>query len=249
MKGPRAPRARLVAACAALMAASLLTGCIGFLDPNLPPATPALMQLGVHFLPTGQASFDAHLEPGRALSHEFRTVPDDTLLVNGKGFAPTTVHVDQARDYAGTVALPAPVGPITIATPAVAGIPEVPPTVQWFGIRKLDPDTIVLPSGADLHLHVDPTLRSGIPVPSGLQWFLQLFAGGHVIQIGSDGLPPADLHVPVEFVPADSLGTITASLLLLYSGQLFAADGNYVVNAQFDQHLTWTVLRPGKGTP
>ncbi|HEX9109256.1 MAG TPA: hypothetical protein VF832_18545, partial [Longimicrobiales bacterium] len=192
---------------------------------------------------------DAHLEPGRAPSHEFRTVPNDTLVVNGKGFAPTTVHVDQARDYSGAVALPAPVGPITITPPAVAGITGLVPAVQWFGIRKLDADTLLLPAGSDLHLHVDPTLRRGLPTPSGLQWFLQLFAGGHVIQIGADGLPPADLHVPVEFVPADSLGTISASLLLLYSGQLNAAGGQYLVNAQFDQHLGWTVLRPAKGTP
>ncbi len=241
------PRA-LSRACA-LATVLAVAGCIDFVDPNLPrPGTP-LLQLSVHFLGTGQLALDATLQPGLAPSLEFRTVPNDSLLVNGRPLAPTTVHHNQARDYSATLPLPAPVGPVTVAAPLVTGIPDRPPPLVWFGVRRLDPDTVVLPSGADLHLHVDASAGPGVPPPIGRQWFLQLFAGGHMFQLGADGLPPPDLHVPIEFLPADSLGTFQASLLVLYSGQLDTARGDYLVNAQFDQHVIWTVIRPPKGVP
>jgi len=240
---------RRLAAGAAFAAALLLPGCLDFVDPNLPKPGPALLQLSVHFLGNGTFSLEAQLQPGLSPALEYRKVPNDTLLVNGQGLAPKTVHQNQARDYSATRPLAEEAGPVTIQAPFVDGIADRPPELRWFGVRRLDPDTVVLAPGADLHLHVDAAAPAGVPPPAGRQWFLQLFAGGHMFQLGADGPPLADLHVPAEFIPADSLGPVRASLLVLYSGQISVAGGGYFVNAQFDQHVFWTVVRPPKGAP
>lgn len=242
-------RVRALARGGVLTASVLVSGCLEFQNPNLPLPGGTLLQVNVHFLGNRSVSLEATLQPGLAPSLEFRTVPNDTLLVNGQPLPPTTVHHNQARDYATTLPLPAESGPVTVQPPAVSGIAGRPPLLSWYGVRRLDPDTVVVAPGSDLHLHVDASAGPGVPPPGNRQWFLQLFAGGHMFQLGADGPPPPDLHVPAEFVPVDSLGPITASLTVLYSGQLPAANGSYFVNSQFDQHVYWTVLHAPKGTP
>lgn len=242
-------RPRALARSAPLAAALLAAGCIDFVDPNLPLPGIALLQLSVDFLGNGTVGVTGTLIPGLTPAFEFRKVPDDSLLVNGQPVAPTTVHQNQNRDYSATLPLPSEVGPLTVLAPFVTGIPDRPPPLEWFGVRRLDPDTVVLPAGADLHLHLDTSAGPGVPTPVNRQWFLQLFAGGHMFQLGADGPPPADLHVPLEFLPPDSVGTFRASLSVFYGGQLNAAGGDYLVNAQFDQHVDWTVVRPPKGAP
>jgi len=239
----------LVRGSASATAALLLASCLEFQDPNLPQPSGALLQVNVHFLGNGSASLDATLRPGLAPALEFRTVPDDSLRVDGQPVAPTAVHHDQSRNYSVTLPLPSEVGPVTVQAPFVSGIPDRPPALQWFGIRRLDPDTVVVPPGGDLHLHVDASAGPGVPPPAGRQWFLQIFFGSHMFQLGADGAPPPDLHIPVEFLPPDSVGAFQASLLVLYSGQLQAPAGDYLVNAQFDQHVFWTVVHAPKGGP
>lgn len=240
---------RVLARGGILLAVALLSACLEFQNPNLPLPGGAFLQVNVHFLGNGSFAMEASLRPGLAPSLEFRTVPNDTLLVNGQPLPPNTVHHDQGRDYATTRPLPAEIGPVTVQAPLVSGIPDRPGTLQWFGVRRLDRDTVVLPAGADLHLHVDASAPPGNPSPTGRQWFLQLFFNGHMFQLGADGSPPPDLHVPIEFLPADSVGRFQASLLVLYSGQAAAVSGEYILNAQFDQHVFWTVVRPPKGVP
>ncbi len=240
---------RTLARGGVLAGAALLSACIEFQDPNLPLPGGALLQVNLHFLGNGSFGMDASLHPGLAPSLEFRAVPDDTLLVNGQPLPPTTVHHDQSRDYSTTQPLAAEIGPVTVQAPLVSGIPDRPGTLEWFGVKRLDRDTVVLPTGADLHLHVDASAGPGNPSPFGRQWFLQLLFNGHMFQLGADGLPPPDLHVPIEFLPPDSVGTFQASLLVLYSGRATATSGEYVLNAQFDQHVFWTVVRPAKGAP
>ncbi len=236
-------------AIAALVLALPLAGCIDFVDPNLPLPGAAVLQVNVHLLGNLTFSMEATLQPGLAPSLEFRTVPNDTLVVNGQPVAPTTVHHNQARDYSTTLPLPAEIGPVTVQAPAVTGIAGRPPLLSWYGVRRLDPDTVLVAPGGDLHLHVDASAGPGVPPPRNRQWFLQLFAGGHMFQLGADGPPPPDLHVPAEFVAPDSLGPITASLTVLYSAQMTTASGDYLVNSQFDQHVYWTVLHAPKGGP
>lgn len=236
-----------VAALLVPLVAVLASGCIDFLDPKLPPAGPAILQLFIH-MNGAQVQVEAQLQPGMSLAHEWRTIPNDSLLVGTQPVAPKTVHANGARDYSATVPLPSPVGPVLIEPPAVDGIPGRPPEIKWYGVRRLDPDTVVLPAGADLRLHIDPTLPPQTPAPSIAQWYLTLVGGGHQFQLGADGLPPAELRVPAEFLPGDSTSTLSASLLVLHGGIANEPGGNYVLNASFDQHVVWTVIRPTKGT-
>ncbi|HEX9106795.1 MAG TPA: hypothetical protein VF832_06200 [Longimicrobiales bacterium] len=232
----------------AALAAPLGTGgCIDFLDPQLPPPSPAIAQLFLHVTGPGTLQFEAQLAPGMSLAHEWRNVPHDSLIVAGHPVAPDSVHSNNARDYRGTVSLAGPAGPVTVQVPAVEGLSGTPPLLSWSGIRRVDSDTVSLLPGADLVLHVDTTLPAETPPPAR-QWFLNLFAGGHNFQLGADGLPPAVLRVPPQFVPGDTATYVTASLLILTSGQMTVAGGNYILNASMDQHLNWVVVRR-KGTP
>ncbi len=232
---------------AALAGALCTGGCIDFLSPNLPPPSPAVAQLFLHITAAGAVQVEAQLAPGMSLAHEWRNVPHDSLIVAGHPLAPDTVLSNNARIYRGTVNLPGPAGPVTVQVPAVEGLSGTPPELSWAGISKTDPDTVVLLPGADLVLHVDTVLPAEMPPPSR-QWYLQLFAGGHMFQLGADGLPPAVLRVPPQFVPGDTASLVTASLLILTNGQMTAAGGNYVLNASMDQHLNWIVIRR-KGVP
>src|SRR5512142_575438 len=201
-------------ALAPLLGALCTGGCIDFLDPKLPDPGPAVAQLFMHLTGPGTLQVEAQLLPGMSLAHEWRQVPHDSLIVAGHPVAPDSVMGNQGRTYRATVSLPRPAGPVTVQVPAVAGLSGTPPELIWSGIRRTGPDTVVLLPGADLVLHVDLTLPPETPPPSR-QWFLQLFASGHMFQLGADGLPPAELRVPPQFVPGDSAAVVTASLLIL----------------------------------
>ena len=232
---------------ASLLGALCTGGCIDFLDPKLPEPGPAVAQLFVHLIGPATVQVEAQLLPGMSLAHEWRDVPHDSLIIAGHAVPPDTVLGNNGRTYRATVSLAGPVGPVTIQVPAVAGLSGTPPELSWSGIRKTDADTVVLLPGTDLVLHLDRTLPPETPPPSR-QWFLQLFAGGHNFQLGADGLPPTELRVPPQFVPGDTATFVSASLLILTSGQISAAGGNYVLNASMDQHINWVVVRR-KGAP
>jgi hypothetical protein len=233
----------------AVAAATLaLAGCIDFLDPRLPEPGPALLQLFIHFVDVGKVQVEGTLLPGMSIARDWRAVPNDSLLVEGQPIAPRDVHSNGARDYSATLPLPTATGPVTVLPPAVAGLPDRPPELRWYGIRRLDADTIVLGPGADLHLHVDPSTPPEVPPPTTRQWVLQLFSSGHTFQLGADGAPPADLWVPAAFLPGDSTADIVASLLVLQGGVTSAAGGDYVLNASMDQHLAWRIVRRKGGT-
>ncbi len=224
------------------LACASLGGCLDFLDPNLPAPGPALATVSL-FLP-GNGTVDARVSvaPGMSLAHEWRTIPHDTLLVDSIPVAPTTVHADGTRDYQAIVALPTPVGPVTLQLPAVAGIDQAPPPLRWYALRRLDPDTVQLAPGGDLFLHVDTTKPPETPAPAAGQWVLQLAAGVHSFQLGADGTPPSTLHVPAEFLPTDTSRIITASLLVFHGAPL-QSGAEYILNASLNQRLNWVVLR------
>lgn len=242
----RARFARCLRVAAAVLPLAL-AGCIDFLDPRLPEPGPALLQLYLHVLGNGTVQLEGTLLPGMSIARDWRAVPNDSLVVEGQPIAPRDVHSNGMRDYSATVPLPSREGPVTVEPPAVAGIPDRPPSLRWYGIRRLDGDTIVLEPGADLHLHVDPSTPVQTPAPSMRQWVLQLFASGHSFQLGADGSPPADLWVPAAFLPGDSTADVVASLLVLQGGTTNAAGGDYLLNASMDQHLTWRIVRSRKG--
>ena len=226
-------------------------GCIDFLDPNLPPPGPAVAQVAL-FLEdhTGSTSVDVRVSviPGMGQSGDFRKIPNDTLIVNGLKVRATTVHNNGTRDYQATIDLPGPsqpaaAGPVVLQFPTIAGIDESPPELRWYALRRLDLlASVALTPAGDLFLHVDTTKPPEAPVPANPQWVLQLSTPAHAFQLGADGSPPTTLHVPAEFVPADTSSFLTASLLIAHGAQL-TSGAEYILNASLSQRLNWTVLR------
>jgi hypothetical protein len=233
------------------LASVSLAGCLDFLDPNLPPPGPAVAQVAL-FLEdqTSATSVDVRVSviPGMGQSGDFRKIPNDTLIVNGSKVSATTVHNNGTRDYQTTLVLPGPpqagaAGPVVLEVPAIAGIDEAPPELRWYALRRLDvPDSVALTPAGDLFLHVDTTKPPETPVPANPQWVLQLSTPAHAFQLGADGLPPTTLHVPAEFIPADTFSFLTASLLIAHGARL-TPGAEYILNASLSQRLNWTVLR------
>lgn len=235
-------RARALRFLVVALACAPLAGCLDFLDPNLPAPGPALATVSLFLAGNGTVDARASVAPGMSLAHEWRTIPHDTLLVDSVPVGPTTVHSNGTRDYQATVPLPTPAGPVTLQLPVVSGIDQAPPPLRWYAVRRLDPDTVALAPGGDLFLHVDTTKPPETPAPAAPQWVLQLAAGVHSFQLGADGMPPATLHVPAEFLPADTSRIITASLLVFHGARLVPG-AEYILNASLNQRLNWVVLR------
>lgn len=217
--------------------------CYDFVEPDFPEAgAPAVLQANAFADESGTISIDALLAPGTAIGGLQRKVPGDTLDAYGFRIAPT-VRRNGSREYKLTQALlPAVVAtrPFTVTAPRVEALTGIPPSVQWFPIRRADPDTIVWKRGTDLILHVDTTVGISQPVPSIRQWFLTLIGTAVSFRISSDGLPPATIRIPPDFVPASS-GTMLVIMSFYQAGTLQSPVGDYIANVAFSFQIRWFV--------
>lgn len=236
---------RLRAFTAAITAA-LLCGCYDFIEPDFPGAgAPAVFQATVNMNERGVGNLSGVLVPGLATSGFLRTVPNDSLLVNGKRIAPVNVRANGTREYqAGgfigdsTITTP-PV--LDLLSPRVEGIASAPMQVQWYGVRKLDPDTITWVPGTNLVLRIDTALATPEPFPQIRQWFLDINGVTRSYRISSDGLPPGSLVIPPAFVPAPANNRIVVTMLWYQTGQYRSPANDYVTNVTLSVALTWIV--------
>lgn len=192
---------------------------------------------------SGQAQIDMVLAPGLTIGGLQRRVLNDTLVVSGFELAPRAVRKNGSREYAfigdlgGTAAISRP---FEVAAPLVEGVTR-PPPIRWFAIRKTGPDTIAWREGTDLILPIDTTLAPSIPVPQIRQWFLDLRGGDRPFRVSSDGLPPANLRVPAEWVPSRGTEVLAVSLTYQQSGQQLSATRDYLTNITFTVILRWVI--------
>ncbi|MBX6364671.1 MAG: hypothetical protein IRZ00_12455 [Gemmatimonadetes bacterium] len=238
----------------ALLATSavLLAGCLDFVAPDLPEPAPAAFSASLDLLETGTLLVSARLDPGLAPDREWRAVPNDSIVLQGRSIAPAAVQTNGSRSY--TVELPAaaPVEAVTLRAPAVAGITAPPVALSWTPIRRLGRDTIVLDPGADLQIRLDTAGGRLVPAPGIRQWSLGLRAsGGQNFQIGGSGPPPTDIDVPARWIPADSAGAVVATLVVSQSATTQPPPGDYLAAVTVSQRIGWVVVRPdsAKGSP
>jgi hypothetical protein len=219
-------------------------GCWDFADPQFPEAgAPAVLQVSAFVDERGQANITALLLPGLTRGGFKREVPDDTLRIFGLALAPDSIFRNGDRQYhfIGTVGSDPLAGPLTIAGPVVDDIVGPPTGISWFGIRKDDPDTISWSRGTELVLRIDTTLAPSIPPPQIQYWFLDLNGGGRTFRLSSDGLPPAEIHIPTGWVPEAEDAAIVATMTFYQSGLQRSPSLDYIGNIAVNVQIRWII--------
>lgn len=229
----------LIAAGLALASAA----CWDFVEPDFPGAgAPAVVAVDVFADERGTATVSGLLAPGLTKGGLQRRVVNDTLWVFDTPLTPRNVRPNGSREYATSLQLP-PDGQrvLEVRNPSVEEL-STPPATRWPTIRKIGPDTIQAAPNADLTLHIDTVLASAQPPPQIRQWFLELRGSDRPFRISSDGLPPASLRIPAEWLPTPSSnGTIVATLQFYQSGQQFSAPRDFLSNVTYTFTLRWII--------
>lgn len=219
-------------------------GCYDFVDPDFPEAgAPVVLQASVYADAAGAVTIDALLVPGLAMGGFQRNVLRDTLDIYGLKVAPTGLRRNGSREYQITDTLPSGTmtRPFTVAAPRVEDVGGTPPPIVWFPIRRADADTIIWQRGTELVLHVDTAVGRSQPVPPIRQWFLSLVGTPVGFRISSDGLPPATIRIPADWVPATTTGTILVLMSLYQAGTLQSPARDYIANVAFNFQIRWVV--------
>jgi hypothetical protein len=227
----------------ALLTLALL-GCIDFAEPDLPEAgNPAVIQVILHLDDLGGLDASAVLMPGLTIEGIPRTVPNDTLRVLGLPAKPVEIQPNGTRNYLllSSIAGPQPgARAITIAPPAIATL-AAPTSIEWQGLRRLDPDTIPIAAGADATLHVELMPPAANPAPASRSWNIDLISPEGNFRFGASGVPPTSIRIPSFWLPATSNGRVTAFLTYFQSGVYHPAPGDYTVSAGVDVRIRWTL--------
>ena len=238
------PFALIRHASAALLALTLL-GCVDFEDPDLPEAgDPALTQVILHLDDLGGLAVNALVIPGITSNNIRRTVPNDTLRLLGLPTTPIEVQANGTRTYLlqSQIGGPDPGGrAITIVPPVIVPTLAPPTSIQWQGMRRLDPDTVPVINGTDVILHVELTPTTVNPAPAARSWNVDLVSAEGSFRFGANGVPPTSIRIPSFWLPATSNGRVTASLTYFQSGVYRPAPGDYTVSAGVDVRIRWTL--------
>ena len=219
----------------------LLAGCWDFVEPDLATENGAASLLvNASIDENGNLQVDATLAPGldedgfrrevaidslRVLDF---AVPSDSVLPNGN-------HVYSVRRALGRAIL---TQPMRIQGPFLEDLP-LAPTAQWYSARKTDPDTLRIPRGSELVLHIagDTTLTTP---QAFVQWSLELTSRDRRFQISANGHPPAELRVPPSWIPqvADSVVHVSFSTFQSTQVQL----PRYRAFMNYGAFTDWTVI-------
>ena len=230
-----------------LLAAVISAGCYDFVAPEFGGggANPVI-QLSVVLSEQGNLTLSGLFAPGIDTTGFNRNVPRDTIDVFGLKFAPLSVRENGTREYNSTGKVApalAQTQPLELSAPQIQGHPALPPAVTWFPIQRADPDTIYWQRGSDLVLHIDTAVGVSVPTPRIRQWFLEMRSTNGSFRVSSDGLPPAELHIPSEWVPATTDSDIIAiSLAFHQSSRLEPETANYSALFDFTFIVNWVVV-------
>lgn len=221
----------------------LLAGCVDFEDPTIPDRSAlAVLQANLRIFDHGVLQVDGSLSPGRDAEGFQRTVPAPFIYAAGMLIEPQSLSERGVRSYSTAVAVPRreTLGPFELVAPTVLGVGALP-NVSWYGIARLDPDTVVVPAGADVVLHMDTA--DAVPQPSTLtrQWFLDISSGGRTFRLSATGVPPLTMRIPAEWVPPVQNNHAVVNLIYYQSSQLRSPENLYVGNVLLDVRLRWII--------
>jgi hypothetical protein len=164
------------------------------------------------------------------------------MRVAGFDVLPVDVALNGTRRYElmRTVPRDLVAGPVDFEAPVVEGV-SAPPSVHWFGVRRIDPDTILVARGADVRLRTRTDLGNSTPTPDVQQWFLTLDGEQGDFRVSADGPPPDPLLIPAYWIPA---GTRVEARLAYIQSVRVGATSDYVGLVTLDARLRWTFIIP-----
>jgi hypothetical protein len=225
-------------------ACAVAVGCVDLAEPNLPNLNAStVFNITVRQIPGQPISVTGSLAPGRDSIGVPRRVIAPLFVLNrqidiGQPNAQHNYIISQAIAIDSTDF----VGPFEIQPPLIENAAQ-PPIFRWYGMRRLDGDTVRTDSLGDVALHVQS--RFGVeptPVP-GRQWFLELAGAGGTIHVSGDGLPPDTLRIPSQFIPMGSGDEVDASLIYFQSAVVVAQPVPYVSSVTLDVRTAWIIVR------
>ena len=229
-----------------LLLSAGLAGCWEFVAPDLgAEAGVSVLQVSATLNADDRVQITGLLAPGIDEDGFRRRILNDTLGVFDIRFPPTAQRPSGTREYFRTDILDGARAtlPFTVDPPQLEDIP-LTPGVRWFGVRKLDEDTIRLARGADLILHLDTNLGESTPEPNARNWSLDLNGARGSFRLSGGGVPPAELivpavYLPVAFVEGGSNNVVQATLT--YTQSIVIIAQNFRGNYAFTTRSTWTI--------
>jgi hypothetical protein len=186
---------------------------------------------------------DAVLHLGIDSRGERRRVASDTLWVMNVALLPTGIGEHGALLYRGVFKETDPQARSTGATvlpPRVDGI-TARSEVRWYAPRRLDPDTLLLRRGDDLHL------RLAVPPSSTIRegWMLSLEGSGGRVSSFRQGALPTTISMPAVLIPYGSGGLLNAVVNHDASWgddrTSPARNADYLVDIHVQTHMHWIV--------
>jgi hypothetical protein len=238
-------RARSAQISRALLFIALLGagGCLDFADPTIPDrSAAAVLQANMRVFDQGILQIDGSLSPGRDAEGFQRPVPSPFIEAAGMLIEPRSLGETGVRSYSTSMAVPPreTLGPFVLVAPTVQHAGTLP-VVTWYGLRRLDPDTLVIRHGDDIVLHMDTAAAQPDPPNLTRQWFLDVTAGGRTFRISATGAPPLTMRIPSDWVPPPQNNHALVTLIYYQSAQLRSPENLYIANVLLDVRLSWVV--------
>ncbi|MEO5510666.1 MAG: hypothetical protein ABIV28_04200 [Longimicrobiales bacterium] len=238
-------RCRLAASVAFVAVAAFAAGaCVDLAEPRLPNlGAPAFLSLTLRQIPGLPFEVTGSLTAGRDSSGIRRRLLSPLVVVT----QPITFGEPNAQgSYLISVKPPIPAaytGPFEVQPPIIEGV-AAPVTFRWWGIRRLDPDTVRPDALGDVALHVESELGPAVPASRSQQWFLELRGDFGSIRVSGDGPPPTTLRIPSQFIPAAPDKRVEISLIYFQSATTIPAPGNYIAAVTLDTRVAWVLKLP-----
>ncbi len=236
----------------AVIGAALLGGCADFefLTPDLPESgAPAVFQANIYVDETGSFRLDGSLVPGLNADGFRRAVRNDTVRISTLSFPPNSIAGNGTRQYAQPAQIADPASftrPLLVRAPSLSDITAVPPVFQWYGLSRLDGDSIIIARGSELVLRVANQAARSEPAPQIRQWFLELASEETSFRLGGQGEPPDTIRVPSYWLPAAANGRISAYLTYYVAGSYRPVPGDYLVILGANIRLRWNIRLQGQ---
>jgi hypothetical protein len=226
----------------ALLAALLLaTGCLDFIEPELPDrGAPAVLQLTVRLLEPDEVEVEARMVPGLDEAGARRRLTDDRMRVMERVLDPDSTSKTGTRVYRTSWTGAASAGAIEVRAPSVEGLAAAP-GFRWYAIRNGGPAELRLDAGADLDLPVAVAAGAPEPAPDIQQWFLTLSDSTGLFRLAADGPPPATIKVPPYWLPRGD--SIAVALIYQQLSKVEVSGGAYVGLFTLDTRVSWVVRR------
>ena len=221
------------------------TACVDLAEPNVPSLNSStVFNITVRQIPRQGIDISGTLSPGRDSIGVPRRVLTPLIAV---GRTIPLGEPNAQRTYIIANRAPADsanfVGPFEIQPPVVENTAQ-PQIFRWYGLRRLDGDTVRTDALGDVSLHVQTRFGTDIMPNRTSQWFLELRGSAGVINVSGSGAPPDTLRIPSQFLPAGTGKRVDATLIYFQSATIVSQPVPYIASVTLDVRTEWIILLP-----